>query len=205
MKTYTKYFLYAIGFLFVLSIAANIYQKFNPPPVKPTTTTLTKIDTSKIIKKFEGELRAKLEAELKPKLVTIKVKEKVNVDSIYAAAKKYWHDKLIAEHKDTTENYDYVASFDTSYVRDKDTLATQKTEYHSPIPLSPSGYFHTYFSWSNLQINHTTETTITKPPHIGWLQSIINRFHYSIQTGAGIGVFTHQFDIYVGFGISYNL
>jgi hypothetical protein len=76
----------------------------------------------------------------KPQII-IKVKEKkVNEDSIYAVAKKYWQDRV---KPDTVYGQlNYVAHLDTTY---EDDNLKADINFNSRIPLDPEGYYKLKF------------------------------------------------------------
>lgn len=85
-------------------------------------------------------------AQYKPKIIYKKVK--VNVDSIYLAAKKYWE-----QIYDNAKPIDYVASIDTTY---NDSLLTADISFVSRIPLDPEAYYKLKFNVRERTIYNTS-------------------------------------------------
>ncbi|MFH2028570.1 MAG: hypothetical protein ABIJ08_05500, partial [Nanoarchaeota archaeon] len=75
--------------------------------------------------------KAKLRAELKPSV--IKIKEKVNIDSLWNEAKRYAIDSLYAVNGD----YLYIASLDTT-MNDSVSSIRARVDIISQIPIHPS-------------------------------------------------------------------
>lgn len=74
----------------------------------------------------------------KPKI--IKVKESVNVDSLFEVAKKYWQDKVVPDTVYPSINY--VASLDSTY---EDGLLRADINLVSRIPIDPEAYYKLNF------------------------------------------------------------
>lgn len=197
--------------LVCISLASNIYQSCQEPKVVKVIET---IDTTKIRQQFRTELETELRAELKPviKYQTKLVTQRVNLDSLREAIDQFWIAKIQAMNPDqpvppqVLERYDYSATGDlvvTDSASDKDTIATAKVKFLSRIPLDPDGKFTVVGSWYSRQITHTKETTIIEQKSF-W-QRLFGSFHYSIQSGFGMGLIHKQFDVYVGVGVSYDI
>ncbi len=74
----------------------------------------------------------------KPKI--IKVKESVNIDSLFEVAKKYWQDRVVPDTVYPSINY--VASLDSTY---DDGLLRADINLVSRIPLDPEAYYKLNF------------------------------------------------------------
>ena len=86
------------------------------------------VDTNQIISEYYAEMKAKLRAELKSSV--IKIKEKVNIDSLWKEAKQYAIDSLYAVNGD----YLYIASADTT-LEDSISSIRAHVDVISPIPI----------------------------------------------------------------------
>ena len=115
--------------------------------------------------------------------------QKVNVDSIYQAAKKYWQ-----QFYDNSIPVDFVAKVDTSF---NDSLLTGSISFISRIPLDPIGYFKT-----DLTVRQKTITnTIIKTKEAGFWDK---RFIPYIGIGLGYNGKTVEPNLQIGFGVRIN-
>lgn len=192
-----KLLLSIAGILFIISIMANIYQSCQEPKVIRVTEA---IDTVKVKNELRGQLEAEFKANLKPIIKFRNIPGKVNIDSLWHEAKQYWLTILGTENSDTLNQIDYYAMADTTIT---DSMMTLQLQYISPIPLHPSGRFNVHTEWYNQNITHTIETTITEKKSF-W-QRLFGSFHYSIQSGFGMGLIHKEFDVYIGVGVSYDI
>ena len=97
--------------------------------------------------------------------------QKVNVDSIYQVAKKYWE-----RIYDNSTPVDFVAKIDSNLTT-QDSVLTGSIAFVSRIPLDPIGYFKT-----DLSVRQKTVTnTIIQKEEWGW-------FHKRFVPILGVGV-----------------
>ena len=201
----TKLLIGIIVILFGISIIANVYQSCQQPKVISVKET---VDTVSIKNQFKSELETKLRAELKPIIITKKTLQKINLDSLENARDEYWKAKIQAMNPDVPippnvlGMYDYYAYADTS-LHSKDSIAFFSASYYSRIPLDPEGKLSVGAIWYNRDITHTIETTITEKK--SFFQRFFGGFHYSIQSGIGMGLIHKEFDVYIGVGMSYDI
>lgn len=191
-----QYFLYIVAAVFVISIAGNIIQYFQPPKIISRTVKET-VDTAKIKQQLTAQITAQLKAELKPEVKLKTVVAKTNIDSIYEAAKEYWMQQLHSDNPDTLNYYNYIAEADTTY---KDSVGVFNVKYISQIPLPPSGFFELNAEWYNRDITHTINTT-----EIIQKKSFWDNFNYSVFAGPGIDLINKNIGLYVGIGITFTI
>jgi hypothetical protein len=137
----------------------------NKTAEKPDSiVTVVKVDTSAIVAKYYAEMQAELTAELKPivKWKTIPGVN-VNVDSIYAEAKRYWEEKLAGQ---SLNNYSFLAHGDSTFELFDSSGKSHGTlkvtgEYFSPLPLHPDGKIRLGAEAKLLTFNSNTVATET--------------------------------------------
>jgi len=124
----------------------------------------------------------------KPKI--IKVKESVNVDSLFEVAKKYWQDRVVPDTVYPSINY--AASLDTTYEND---LLKAEIDFISRIPLDPEAYYKLKFD-----VKKEVVFVPTKVEPSWWYR----RFGFFIGAGYGYDITTKQVNPQVGvyFGIN---
>ena len=134
-----------------------------------------KVDTSAIIAKYYAEMEAELTAELKP-VIKWKDAPTVNIDSIYAEAKRYWEEKLAGQE---LNNYIYLAHGDSTFDLLDSTGKNHGTlkltgEYLSPLPLHPDGKIRLGAEAKLLTFNNNTlvTETIVKKELPEWLLGV---------------------------------
>ena len=122
-----KEFLYVLLIGFILGSVTTYFVKPSEVVERIDSVTVA-VDTNKIINEYYAEMKAKLRAELKPSV--IKIKEKVNIDSLWNEAKQYAIDSLYAINGD----YLYIASADTT-LEDSISSIHAHVDVISPIPI----------------------------------------------------------------------
>ena len=122
-----KEFLYVLLIGFILGSVTTYFVKPGEEVERIDSVTVA-VDTNKIINEYYAEMKAKLRAELKPSV--IKIKEKVNIDSLWKEAKQYAIDSLYAINGD----YLYIASADTT-LEDSTSSMSAHVDVISPIPI----------------------------------------------------------------------
>lgn len=203
--------LIVVAVLLSLALIGNGFQYCQGPKV---VKVVERVDTTKIKQQFKTELEMELKAKLKPVIKNKKasVPVSINLDSLREEIDQYWIAKIQAMNPDVLvkptilNNYDYSADGKiaiTDSTDKEDTIATANMRYLSRIPLDPEGKFTMFGSWYYRSITHTTETTITEQKTF-W-QKLFGGLNYSVNCSWGQGMFTKQFDFYIGFGISYNI
>ena len=125
-----KEFLYVLLIGFIIGSAVTYFVKPGEVVERIDSVTIA-VDTNKIINEYYAEMKAKLRAELKPSV--IKIKEKVNIDSLWNEAKRYAIDSLYAVNGD----YLYIASLDTT-MNDSVSSIRARVDIISQIPIHPS-------------------------------------------------------------------
>jgi len=116
--------------LLLLGFSLGYYVKSDRVIERIDSVTVA-VDTNQIISEYYAEMKAKLRAELKPSV--IKIKEKVNIDSLWNEAKRYAIDSLYAVNGD----YLYIASLDTT-MNDSVSSIRARVDIISQIPIHPS-------------------------------------------------------------------
>ena len=87
-----------------------------------------------------------------------------------------------------------VASADTTLTKDSSTV---RVKYYFP----PANYFSIDMNLKDKFIYKTvTVKEVYEAPKTFW-----DRFHFGIQAGVGLGTINKTFDLYVGYGISFEL
>jgi len=142
----------------------------------------TEIDTLIVYKSIKDS------SGYKPKIV--KVKESVNIDSLFEVAKKYWQDKVVPDTVYPSINY--VASLDSTY---EDGLLRADINLVSRIPIDPEAYYKL-----NFDVKKETVFVPTKVEPSWWY----HRFGFFIGGGYGVDINTKQVNPQVGvyFGIN---
>lgn len=116
--------------LLLLGFSLGYYVKSDRVIERIDSVTVA-VDTNQIISEYYAEMKVKLRAELKPSV--IKIKEKVNIDSLWNEAKRYAIDSLYAVNGD----YLYIASLDTT-MNDSVSSIRARVDIISQIPIHPS-------------------------------------------------------------------
>lgn len=157
-------------FFIILTVLISYNTISERTVIQRDTVAIKYADTTAIKEKFEAELKAKLLTELKPKI--IRVKERVDVDSIYKAAKQAALKDLEQQGFDSTDlgSFIYTANADTTIVSEDSSLTIKTSaKYKSRMPLDPESlivlgidYFYNKIKEYEKQI--ITETVEVEKP-----------------------------------------
>ena len=114
--------------------------------------------------------------------------KRINLDSLWEEAKKYWN----AKNDSTQKNY--ITSKDTLV---KDSLVSVKVSVSSPIPLHPLTTVNTVISYKIPVITKTVTVT-----QVEYTSSILT---YGLTASIGYGFISQKPDVFIGAGIFLNI
>lgn len=177
-----------------------------------STTTVSEIKVSQqneistvLRTQIKAQLLDSLKSTLKEKLITVYKDKNINVDSLFAEAKKQFD----AELKDSIRSHVFTITGDTIFVlkdssgRMRDSLEVY-AECVSPIPLHSATAIllsARLFSFSyDKHIDTRTETirTITK-------KSLLDYFRPGLIVAYGYGIKNSKWDLFVGAGANIDI
>jgi len=121
---------------------------------------------------------------------TITVKQKVNVDSLWEEAKKYWQNKIKPVEKFVYVEKEYDGKYIAKHYEETNDYELG-IEFVSPIPLHPMSYLSHFFNFKKNEITKK-EITVNDNPAF-WIR------------GKVFTIITEEIEPFGEIGIGYNL
>ncbi|MGK9367527.1 hypothetical protein ACSSWA_01340 [Melioribacter sp. Ez-97] len=206
--------------LIIIAISAAFAGYFGGNQIYPLVEEGVKTDSTIIVKEvrtvttneFTAEAKAKIKAQLldslkgliKPELKVIYKQNKINIDSIYAEAKKQY-EKELSENGPriftSTVDTNYVAKDSSGRTRDSIHIVS---EFRSPIPLALASqhlislqhYSYDYDRTISKTVN--TTRTITK-------KNLWSNVSPGVLAAYGYGIKNKTWDFFIGAGASIDI